>query len=50
MEQSGKQYIQQVTREDALAYLADQLQKCQQSTVFNEIRQFARKLARYLTC
>ena len=38
MEQSGKQYIQQVTREDALAYLADQLQRCQQSTVKTSLR------------
>ena len=38
MEQSGKQYIQQVTREDALAYLADQLQRCQQSTVKTRLR------------
>ena len=41
MEQSGKQYIQQVTREDALAYRADQLQRCQQSTVKTRLRALA---------
>jgi hypothetical protein len=38
MEQSGKQYIQQVKREDALACLADQLQRCQQSKVKTRLR------------
>ena len=38
MEHSGKQYIQQVTREDALAYRAYGLTKCQASTVVTRLR------------
>ena len=33
MKHSGKKYIQQITREDALAWRADELGRCQASTV-----------------
>ena len=38
MDQSGREYIQQVTREDALAYRASELTRCQASTVRTRLR------------
>ena len=38
MEHSGKQYIQQITREDALAWRGDELGRCQASTVKTRLR------------
>ena len=38
MEHSGREYIQQVTREDALAWRADELSRCQGSTVKTRLR------------
>ena len=38
MEHSGREYIQQVTREDALAWRASELERCQPSTVKTRLR------------
>ena len=38
MEHSGREYIQQVTREDALSWRADELSRCQGSTVKTRLR------------
>ena len=38
MEHSGREYIQQVTRDDALAWRADELSRCQGSTVKTRLR------------
>ena len=38
MEHSGRQHIEQVTREDALSWRADELSRCQASTVKNRLR------------
>ena len=38
MEHSGKEFIQEVTREDALAWRADELGRCQASTVKTRLR------------
>lgn len=38
MEHSGRDYIQQVTREDALAWRASELERCQASTVRTRLR------------
>ena len=38
MEHSGREYIQQVTREDALLWRADELSRCQGSTVKTRLR------------
>ena len=38
MEHSGREYIQQVTREDALAWRASELERCQASTVRTRLR------------
>ena len=38
MEHTGKQYIQQITREDALSWRASELERCQPSTVRTRLR------------
>ena len=38
MEHSGKEYIQEITREDALAWRAEELSRCQASTVKTRLR------------
>ena len=38
MEHTGKQYIQQITREDALSWRAGELERCQPSTVRTRLR------------
>ena len=38
MEHSGREHIEQVTREDALAWRAEELSRCQASTVKNRLR------------
>lgn len=38
MEHSNRQHVEQVTREDALAWRADELSRCQASTVKNRLR------------
>ena len=38
MEHSNRQHIEQVTREDALSWRADELSRCQASTVKNRLR------------
>ena len=38
MEHSGREYIQQVSRDDALAWRASELERCQASTVRTRLR------------
>ena len=38
MEHSGKRYIQQITRDDALSWRASELERCQPSTVRSRLR------------
>ena len=38
MEHSSREHIEQVTREDALAWRAEELSRCQSSTVKNRLR------------